>query len=324
MSVVACGDQAQSLPAGRVRLSLLPTRVLEPQQLVLHRVDARTPVPPATTAPVALIEESSEHRIVTVNASDVDQVLIVHENANPGWRATMAGKVLRPVRLEGWQQGWIVPAGAGGDVDLRFTPGNSYRVALGTGLLLVLLLALLGSTDLRRRRRQRSVVESGQAAALATAATLGTALEPVAEPVPRPADALVRLGEAPSGRLDTVLGVAGMLLLGGYFGVAALVGVLIAVRRRMPIRLLVVGFGVLAGIGAAASTNADTPGFAATVSIAAALVVVACLVVRLDAFGGRTLAWISRLVPAPPPGRPSLLARARAWRAARQPSPPAD
>lgn len=317
MSVVPCGKQAQTVPAGEVRLALIATGALEPQQLVLHRTDATTPVPPATTAPVSLIEESSEHRIVTVQASDVDQVLIVHENANPGWQATLAGQELRPVRLDGWQQGWIVPAGDGGAVDLRFTPGNSYRVALGTGLLLVLLLALLGSIDLRSRRRQRSVVASGQAAALATAATLGTALEPTPAPVPRPTAALIRLREGPSGRLDTVLGIVGMLLLGGYFGVAALIGVLVAVRRRVPMRVLLVGFGVVAGVGAAASTNADTAGFAATVSIASALVVVACLVVGLDASGARLLARFSRLAPAPAPGSPSLLARARDWRAAR-------
>jgi arabinofuranan 3-O-arabinosyltransferase len=317
MSVVVCGEPVQSLPAGRVRVALQATGVLEPQQLVLHRTDAVTPVPPATTAPVALIEQSSEHRIVTVNDSDVDQVLIVHENANPGWQATFRGNVLRPVRLDGWQQGWIVPAGAGGDVDLRFTPGNSYRVALSIGLLLVLLLFVPASGDLRRRRRQRSVKESGEAAALATAVTLGTALEPVQpRPAERPEPAQ-RLPEARSGFLDVLLGLAGLLMLAGLFGLAALLGVLVAVRRRARMRLLVVGFGLLAGVGAAASTNADTKGLAATVSIGSALLLVACLVVRLDASGRGLLARVSHLVPAPVEGRPSLFSRARAWRAAR-------
>jgi arabinofuranan 3-O-arabinosyltransferase len=320
MDIVPCGKAAQSLPAGQVRISLYATTLLEPEQVVLHRTDAVTPVPPLTTAPISVTELSSEHRKVLVHASAVDQVLMVHENANPGWRATLAGRKLVSVRMDGWQQGWIVPAGPGGAVDLEFTPGNSYRIALAVGLLLVLLLAGVASTDLRLRRRQRSVVISGQAAALAAAATLGTALEPLPEPVPEPARALVRLPEGPSGPLDSILGVAGMLLLGGYFALIAGIGVLIASRRRAAMRILVAGSGLLAGISAAASRNADTPGLAATVSVAAALVLVACLVVRLDAGGAGLLVRVSRLVPTRAPGRRSLLARARDLRSTR-PSP---
>ncbi len=322
ISMVPCGEKTAqlSLPAGQVQLAMRATAVLEPQQLILHRADAQVPPRPATTAPVALIEASSEHRIVTVHDSDVDQVLVVHENANPGWRATLAGRELLPVRLEGWQQGWIVPAGAGGEVDLRFTPGNPYRVALSIGLVLLLLLAALATIDLRLRRRQRSAVASGQAAALATAATLGTALEPLPEPVPQPADVPVRLPEARSGLIDSILGIAAMLLLGGFFGLAAVAGVLVASRRQVPMRILVVGFGVVAGIGAAASTNADSAGLAATVSIVCALALVACMVVRLDAAGAGLLAKISRVVPARDPGRRSLVTRVRDLRAARQPT----
>jgi arabinofuranan 3-O-arabinosyltransferase len=297
MSVVPCGaSPTQHLPSGPVRLALLATPLLEPEQLVLHRTDARTPVPPATTAPVSVVQESTEHRVITVNGSDVRQLLIVHENANPGWRATLAGQTLTPVRIDGWQQAWIVPAGAGGAVDLRFTPGNAYRVALSVGLLLIALLALLGSADLRRRRRERGAAASGQAAALATAVTLGTDLQPTAPAVAEPP---VRLPEGRSGRLDVVLGVAGMLLLGGFFGLAALIGVLVAVRRRVRMRWLVGGATALAGIGAAASTNADSAGFFADVSIAAALVLVACLVVGLDAAGAGLLARLSGFLPAP-------------------------
>jgi len=107
------------------------------------------------------------------------------------------------------------------------------------------------------------------------------------------------LPEGRSGRLDVVLGVAGMLLLGGFFGLAALIGVLVAVRRRVRMRWLVGGATALAGIGAAASTNADSAGFFADVSIAAALVLVACLVVGLDAAGAGLLARLSGFLPAP-------------------------
>src|SRR5690242_17227841 len=117
------------------------------EQVVLHRTYAVTPVPPLTTAPISVTEESSEHRKLLVNASAVDQVLMVHENAHRGWQATLAGRKLVSVRLDGWQQGWIGPAGHGGAVDLRFTPGNSYRIARAVGLLLVLMLAVVFFTD---------------------------------------------------------------------------------------------------------------------------------------------------------------------------------
>jgi hypothetical protein len=141
----------------------------------------------------------------------------------------------------------------------------------------------------------------------------------VTAPAPKPAERPVRLREAPSGLPDSLLGIAAMVLLGGYFAVAAVAGVLICARRRVQMRILVVGFGVLAGVGAASSTNADTAGFAATVSIASALVVVACLVVRLDSVGAGVLTRVSRLVPASAPGHRSLISRVRDWRAARQP-----
>ena len=308
MSIVPCGPEVQSLPAGPVRLSLQATSLLEPQQLVLHRAGLVSAVPPATTAAVSVIEQGTEHRIVTVNDSDVAQVLIVHENANAGWRATLAGKVLQPVRLEGWQQGWIVPAGAGGAVDLRFTPGNAYRLVLAIGFLLLPLLAGVAAWDrlrrLRRRRRKRSVEDSAAAAEFAAAAALGIEPgaetdpgrepEPESEPLPVP----VYLKEAPSGRLDSVLGVAGLLALGGPWGLAAAVAVLALARRAARMRLMVVGFTGLAAIGALFSLNADERGFFGTLSIAASLLIVACLVVRLDASGGGLLARLSKVVPA--------------------------
>ena len=37
--------------------------------------------------------------------------LEVHENYNAGWAATLNGHALRAVYLDGWQQGFVVPAG---------------------------------------------------------------------------------------------------------------------------------------------------------------------------------------------------------------------
>ncbi|MCU1599481.1 MAG: hypothetical protein JWO22_190, partial [Frankiales bacterium] len=91
-----------------------------------------------------------EHRAVTVGSGDAS-FLVVHENANRGWRATLDGKALTPTTVDGWQQAWLVPAGAGGQVHLDFTPGRTFHLALVIGGLLVLLLLGLAVAPARTR-----------------------------------------------------------------------------------------------------------------------------------------------------------------------------
>ena len=66
-------------------------------------------------------------------------------NFNRGWSALLEGGDLKPV-TDGWQQGFIVPAGSGGEIRVRFLPEPSYTWALAWGLLgaitVVLALAL--------------------------------------------------------------------------------------------------------------------------------------------------------------------------------------
>ncbi|MFJ8590404.1 alpha-(1-_3)-arabinofuranosyltransferase family protein [Streptomyces sp. NPDC093598] len=85
-----------------------------------------------------------DRRELTVG-SGAASYLTTYENFNDGWRATLNGKELTPVRLDGWQQGWRVPAGAGGDVKLSYEPATTYDAALigsGAGIAVLLGLAL--------------------------------------------------------------------------------------------------------------------------------------------------------------------------------------
>jgi arabinofuranan 3-O-arabinosyltransferase len=67
----------------------------------------------------------------------------VHQNANPGWTATLNGRSLASTRLDGWQQGFIVPAGSGGVITMTFAPATLYHVALALAVLAILgLLAV--------------------------------------------------------------------------------------------------------------------------------------------------------------------------------------
>lgn len=78
-------------------------------------------------------------RRVRVGAG-VATVLVVHENFNPGWQAGLGGAELTPVRVDGWQQGWLVPAGGAGVVTLRFAPDDLFRALLVLGALLAVAL----------------------------------------------------------------------------------------------------------------------------------------------------------------------------------------
>jgi arabinofuranan 3-O-arabinosyltransferase len=80
--------------------------------------------------------------------------LVVPESINPGWAAhTSTGTRLTPVAVNGWQQGWVVPAGTSGTITLTFAPNSLYRAGLAGGLALLPLLAAMAWWPQRRRPR---------------------------------------------------------------------------------------------------------------------------------------------------------------------------
>ena len=110
---------------------------------------------PASARPVTIRSWQPDQRRLGVGPGAVSY-LEVHENYNQGWIATLGGRELAPVRLDGWQQGFVLPAGPGGTVTLSFRPAASYHLALVISLAaIVLLLALTGWSFLSRRGRSR-------------------------------------------------------------------------------------------------------------------------------------------------------------------------
>ena len=109
-------------------------------------------VQPAGHRAVEVRSWEATSREVSV-APGAESVLAVPENANAGWVATLDGRPLVKTRVDGWQQAWIVPAGAGGVVQLAFTPDTTYRTGLLIGALAVLLLLIGVFWPVRRRRR---------------------------------------------------------------------------------------------------------------------------------------------------------------------------
>jgi arabinofuranan 3-O-arabinosyltransferase len=100
---------------------------------------------------------------VPVAARAGSAVLWVRQSFNRGWEAELAGRDLRPVVVDGWQQGFVLPAGAAGEVELRFGPDRAYRAGLLVGAVAVLALLVLAVRPARRSTRRPPVLEGGLA-----------------------------------------------------------------------------------------------------------------------------------------------------------------
>ncbi|MER7621046.1 alpha-(1-_3)-arabinofuranosyltransferase family protein [Streptomyces sp. NPDC126503] len=94
---------------------------------------------------------TDDSRTVSVSAGSGEATYLrTYENANDGWKATLDGTELEPVRLDGWQQAWVIPAGASGTVTMEFEPSGAYRAALVGGAFALVALAALAFVGRRR------------------------------------------------------------------------------------------------------------------------------------------------------------------------------
>ncbi|MGW1559293.1 alpha-(1-_3)-arabinofuranosyltransferase domain-containing protein [Streptomyces sp. NPDC002144] len=163
-----------------------------------------------------------DRREVTVG-SGAATYLTTYENYNDGWKATLNGKELTPVRLDGWQQGWRVPAGSGGTVKLSYEPATTYKAGLIGGA--VGLAVLIGLVVWRRR-----------------------------EPNP---DQPQQVAPLPGLWLGTVALTVVAVLIAGWFALLVPALALLAYRRHT--LLVPIAFVALAGAGIAAATGAGEP-----------------------------------------------------------------
>ncbi|HYK32424.1 MAG TPA: hypothetical protein VEV63_10705, partial [Streptosporangiaceae bacterium] len=190
--------------------------------------------------------------------------LEVHQNANPGWSATLDGRTLRAVRLDGWQQGFVVPAGAGGVVTLTFEPVKFYHVWIilsAVGAIALLAIAWSG----RRRRRVHDQMDRA-----VTCPAPATPRQPAA-----PAGLLRRLRLLASWWLGLIALSALLVIIGGPVVIA--VPVLMVLAERWPNRYGVLAFGaaVASGLFAALSSHPAASGSGAFGAPAQAFALVA-------------------------------------------------
>ena len=134
-----------SLGAGRHTLTAATPGTFAVTDLTLTSARGRVRRPGPSGAPGAVTIRSwqPDQRLVGIGPG-ATSYLEVHENYNPGWAATLNGQQLTPVRLDGWQQAFIAPGGAGGTVTLTFRPAGTYHLVLvGSILAAALLLAIV-------------------------------------------------------------------------------------------------------------------------------------------------------------------------------------
>jgi arabinofuranan 3-O-arabinosyltransferase len=135
-------DSSVTLGSGKQRLYVAPG-LFTMTDVALRSAAA---VSPSTTPARSLrvLSWQPDNRSVRIGPGQ-EAYVEVHQNANPGWEAALNGHRLASATLDGWQQGFIVPAGAGGVITLTFAPATWYHIGLALAVLALIGLACVAA-----------------------------------------------------------------------------------------------------------------------------------------------------------------------------------
>jgi len=147
LPVTPCGagSDAVELPAGQHQLSIDSSAEATVTGLRLTR--AGVAVSRSFSGTATVTAWGNTRRSATVSTTG-RALLVVHENFNAGWQASLDGHRLAAVRVDGWEQAFLVPANSSGTVTLVYAPDRTFKAGLGAGLLAVIALLWLA---IRRR-----------------------------------------------------------------------------------------------------------------------------------------------------------------------------
>jgi arabinofuranan 3-O-arabinosyltransferase len=154
VTFTTCGkDSTLALQAGRHNLDVLAGGGFVPVEATWTRAGfgnvSKTPV-----LGVEVWRPNPAELTVEVPSAAEQSVLTIAQNYNEGWEAyDGSGRKLTPIRVGGWQQGWVLPEGTEQVVKARFMPDRTYRAGLLVGLLALLGVAAM-ALFFRRRSRQ--------------------------------------------------------------------------------------------------------------------------------------------------------------------------
>ena len=149
------GEQSEAVPCGSPTVTLTAgtntVAALASDAFVVDSVVLGTPAT-AEAGGVAAQQPSP----VAMEFEPIDAgPLATHMNVNKGWRAEQSGAELTPTVYDGWRQGWVTRSDA--PVEARFGPDLVYRLALGVGLVGVLVLIVI---SLRRPDRRSASLDA--------------------------------------------------------------------------------------------------------------------------------------------------------------------
>jgi arabinofuranan 3-O-arabinosyltransferase len=184
-----CAADHVEVSAGRTGLVAPRSAQFLPVELLLRAQGGSAG--PAQVAHHAVTRQSPTVLTVALASMPTASVVVVPQNFNAGWAAVdTAGHALTAIRVNGWQQGWVVPAGSTGELRATFLPDRPYRLGLaaGGGILVILVVVVLVT-----RRREGPPVPAPAA---------GTRWSLVALP------ALLALGFGWPGLVGALVGVA--------------------------------------------------------------------------------------------------------------------
>ncbi len=142
LEVRACEDATLDLDRGVQRLGVVNPAGFAVTDLWLRPPGWDTTSRAAGPDPTAAVGRWADtDRTVEVTAAE-GALLSVPESRNAGWVATAGGRELTPVVVDGWKQGWRVPAGTEGEVRLSYAPQPTFVASIVVGLVLAGLVAL--------------------------------------------------------------------------------------------------------------------------------------------------------------------------------------
>jgi len=166
VSLCTAGGQL-SLGAGQHWLTVAPSSAFVVTDLDMRTAPAASPSASASASggqrSMRMLSWADDDRSLRIGPGPQSYVE-VHENFDAGWQATLNGRPLTAVELDGWQQAFLVPAGQGGLIKLKFAPVTVYHVALVVAAAALVALALTATIPVallparwrgRRRARRR-------------------------------------------------------------------------------------------------------------------------------------------------------------------------
>jgi arabinofuranan 3-O-arabinosyltransferase len=142
LSIRSCGGPVET--DGPFTITTTGRRVgLDIDQLALFSPGPE-PVAAASPGPVTVLDQDDTQYSLSVPASDTDRWLVLGQSHNPGWEATVDGVSLgEPVLIDGFANGWLLPAGTEVRVDLEWTPQRLVRWSLWVSVIAVVAVIAL-------------------------------------------------------------------------------------------------------------------------------------------------------------------------------------